>query len=54
MVVEVTINDYRSIGVLPEDVSDDFRDSYSSLFQVLLFSRMEIAVENQDIVVAEL
>ena len=54
MVVKVTTDDYRSVGVLPNDVSDDFRDSHSSLFQVLLFSRMEIAVENLDIVVAEL
>ena len=54
VVVEVTTDDYRSVGVLPDDVSDNFSDSHSSLLQVLLFSWMEIAVENLDIVVAEL
>ena len=54
VVVKVTTDDYRSVGVLSDDVSDDFRDSHSSLLQVLLFSWMEIAVENLDIVVAEL
>ena len=54
VVVEVTTDDYRSVGVLRDDVSDDFRDSHSSLLQVLLFSWMEIAVENLDVVVAEL
>jgi hypothetical protein len=54
VVVKVTTDDYRSVGVLPNDVSDDFRDSHSSLFQVLLFSRMEIAIENLDVLVAEL
>ena len=54
VVVKVTTDDYRSVGVLPDDVPDDFRDSHSSLLQVLLFSRMEIAVEDLDIFVAEL
>ena len=54
VVVEVTTDDYRSVGVLSDDVSDDFKDSHSSLLQVLLFSWMEIAIENLDIVVAEL
>jgi hypothetical protein len=54
VVVKVTTDDYRSGEVLPDDFSDDFRDSHSSLLQVLLFFRMEIAIENLDIVVAEL
>jgi hypothetical protein len=54
VVVKVTTDDYRSVGVLYDDVSDDFRDSHNSLLQVLLFSWIEIAVENLDIVVAEL
>ena len=54
VVVKVTTDDYRSVGVLPDDVSDHFRDSHSSLLQVLLLSWMKIAIENLDIVVAEL
>ncbi len=54
VVVEVTADDYRSVGVLPDDVSDNFRDSHGPLLQVLLLSWMKIAVENLDIVVAEL
>ena len=54
VVVKVTTDDYRSVGVLPDDISDNFRDSHSSLLQVLLLSWREIAVENLDIVVAEL
>ena len=54
VVVKVTTDDYRSVGVLPDDISDNFRDSHSSLLQVLLLSWMEIAIENLDIVVAEL
>ena len=41
VVVEVTTDDDRSVGVLPDDVSDDFRDSHSPLLQVLLFSRKD-------------
>ena len=54
VVVEVTTNDYRSIGVLLDDVPHHFCHSYRSLLQVLLLSRLEIAVENLDIVVAQL
>jgi len=54
VVVEVTTDDYRSSGVLPDNVSGDLDHPFSSLFQVLLFSRLEIAVQNLDILVAEL
>ena len=53
VVVEVTTYDYRSAGVLPDDVPDDLGHSYGPLFQVLLFSRVEIAVENLNVFVAE-
>jgi hypothetical protein len=54
VVVEVTTYDYRSIGVLLDDVSHHFCHSYRSLLQVLLLSRLEIAVENLNIMVAKL
>ena len=54
MVVKVTTYDYRSIGVLSYDVSGDLDHPFSSLFQVLLFSRLEITVENLNVLVAEL
>ena len=54
VVVKVTTYDYRSIGVLSYDVSGDFNHPFSSLFQVLLFSRLEITVENLNVLVAEL
>jgi hypothetical protein len=54
VVIEVTTYDYRSAGVLPDDVSDDLRHSYCPILQVLLFSWLEIAVENLDVFVAEL
>ena len=54
VVVEVTANDYRSSGVLPDDVSGDLDHPFGSLFQVLLFARLEIAVENLNVLVAEL
>jgi hypothetical protein len=54
VVVEVTTYDYRSAGVLSDDVSDDLRHSRCPVFQVLLFSWLEIAVENLDVFVAEL
>jgi len=53
VVVEVTTNDYRSSGVLPDDVSGDLDHPFGSLFQVLLFSRLEIAVQNLNVLVAE-
>ena len=54
VVVEVTTYDYRSSGVLPDNVSGDLDHPFGSLLQVLLFSRLEIAVENLNVLVAEL
>jgi hypothetical protein len=54
VVVKVTTYDYRSIGVLSDNVSGDFNHPFSSLFQVRLFSRLKIAVENLNVFVAEL
>ena len=53
VVVKVTTHDYRSAGVLPDDVPDDLGQPYCPLFQVLLFSRLEIAVQNLNLLVAE-
>ena len=53
VVVKVTTYDYRSSGVLPDNVSGDLNHPFGSLFQVLLFSRLEIAVENLNVLVAE-
>ena len=54
VVVKVTTYNYRSIGVLSNDVSGDFDHPFSSLLQVLLFARLKITVENLNIFVAEL
>ena len=54
VVVKVTTYDYRSSGVLPDDVSGDLDHPFGSLFQVLLFTRLEIAVENLNVFAAEL
>ena len=54
VVVEVTTYDYRSAEVLSDDVSDDLRYSCCPVFQVLLFSWLEIAVENLNVLIAEL
>ena len=54
MVLKVTTYDYRSIGVLSDNVSGDFDHPFSSLLQVLLFARLKITVENLNIFVAEL
>ena len=54
VVVKVTTYDYRSIGVLSDDVPGDFNHPFSSLLQVLLFARLKITVENMDIFIAEL
>ena len=54
MVVEVTTDYDRSVWVLSNDIPDDVKDSFGSVLQVLLFSRMEITVEDLDICVAEL
>jgi hypothetical protein len=53
MVVEVTAYDYRSTGVLPDNISHNLRHSYCSVLQVLLLSRLEITVENLNVIVAE-
>ena len=54
VIVKITADDYRSSGVLPDDVSGDLDHPFSSLFQVLLLSRLEITVENLNVLVAEL
>ena len=54
VVVEVTTNDDRSIGVLSDNVSDNLSDSDGPVLQVLLLSRLEITIENLDILAAEL
>ena len=54
MVIKVTTYDYRSIGVLSDDVSGDLDHPFSSLFQIRLFARLKIAVENLNVLVAEL
>jgi hypothetical protein len=54
VVIKVSTYDYRSAGVLPNDVSDYLCHSYCPVFQVLLLSWLEIAVENLDVLVAEL
>ena len=52
VVVEVTTHDYRSIGVLADDISDDIRDPLGPLFKVLLFSWLQVAVKNLQIEVS--
>ena len=54
VVVEIATNDNRSSGVLPDDVSGDLDHPFGSLFQVLLFPRLEVTVEKLNIFVAEL
>ena len=54
VIVKITADDYRSSGVLPDDVPGDLDHPFSSLLQVLLFSRLEITIENLDVLVAEL
>ena len=54
MVVEVTTYDNRSIVVLSDNVSGDLNHPFGSLFQVWLFCRLKIAVENLNVLVAEL
>ena len=46
VVVEVTTHDYRSIRVLADDIPDDIRDPLGPLFEVLLFSWLQVAVQN--------
>ena len=54
VVVEVTTYDNRSTGVLSDNVYVNLSDSDGPVFQVLLFSWLEIAVENLNVFVAEL
>ena len=54
VVVEITTDDYRSVGILLDDVPRNFCHSRGPLPQVLLFSGLEIAVQNLDILVTEL
>ena len=54
MIVKVSTEDDRSVRVLSNDILDDVQDSFGSVLQVLLFSRVEIAVENLDISVPKL
>ena len=54
MIVEVTAHDNRCVGVLSDDIPYDVQDSLGTVLQVLLIPRMEIAVENLDIRVAQL
>ena len=44
VVVEITTDDYRSVGILLDDVPRNFCHSHGPLPQVLLFSGLEIAV----------
>ena len=53
VVVEVTTHDDRSMRVLPDDISCDFRYPLGPLFQVLLFPWLEIAVEDLDVLVTQ-
>ena len=54
VVVEVATDDDRGVGVLSDDVPDNISDSHGPLLQVLLFSRLEVTIENLDVMVAEL
>ena len=54
VVVKITTYNYRSSGVLSNYVSGDLDHPFGSLFQVLLFSWLEIAIENLNIFAAEL
>ena len=54
MVIEVTTDNDRCVRVLPDDILNDVQDSFGPVLQVLLFSRVEITVENLDICVPEL
>ena len=54
VIVKITADDYRSIGVLSDNVSGDLDHPFRSFLQVLLFSGLEIAVENLNVFFAEL
>ena len=54
VVIEVTTYDYRSIGVLSNDVPGDLNHPFRSFLQVRLLARLKIAVENLNVFVAKL
>ena len=54
VVVKVSTYDYRSAGVLSDEVPDDLCHSCCPVLQVLLLSWLEIAVENLNVFAAEL
>ena len=54
VVVKITTDDDRSIWVLFHDILYDIGDSLRAVLQMLLLSRLEIAVENLHVGVAQL
>ena len=54
VVVKVATDNNWCVRILSNNVPNNFCDSLCSLLQVLLLSRLEIAVQNLDIMVAEL
>ena len=54
VVVKVTTEHDRSIGVLSDDILDDISHSLRSLLEVLLFPWFEVAVEHLDVRAAQL
>jgi len=54
VVVKVATDNNWCVRILSNNVPNNFCDSLCSLLQVLLLSRLEIAVQNLDIVVSEL
>jgi hypothetical protein len=49
VVVKISTYDYRSVGVLFDDVSDNLCQSCCSVLQVLLFSLLEITTKYLDV-----
>jgi hypothetical protein len=54
VVIEVTTDDNRSAGVLPDDISHDLDYSNKPVLKILLLSWLDIAVKDLDIMVAKL
>ena len=54
VVVKVPADDDRGMRVLPGDVLGDIDDSLGAVLQVLLLSRLDIAVEDLECVSADL
>jgi hypothetical protein len=46
LVVEVTTNNYRSVEILMDDISDDTSYSLRLIVKVLLLTWLKVAVEN--------